>query len=115
MKRMVVLLAMLGLAVLVCGVILLPIVSSAQTSGLSVSYSFTTIDFPGGSRTRSVGINDRGDIVGDYFDSAGVQHGYLLSNGTFTTFDPPGSIQTRSNSINNLGVIGGHFLDSNSL
>jgi len=60
-----------------------------------------------------VGINDSGDIVGDYFDASGVSHAYLLSQGTFTSFDPPGSIQTRGIAINNRGVIGGHFLDSN--
>ncbi len=77
-------------------------------------FSFTTIDFPGATRTRAVGLNDHGDIVGDYRDSSGVFHGYLLSHGNFTTFDPPGSIQTRGLAINNLGVIGGTFLDSSN-
>jgi len=62
-----------------------------------------------------VGINDPGDIVGDYFDASGVQHAYLLSQATFTTFDPPGSIQTRGLAINNRGVIGGTFLDSSKV
>jgi probable HAF family extracellular repeat protein len=62
-----------------------------------------------------LGINDSGDIVGDYFDASGVQHAYLLSQGTFTTIDPPGSIQTRGIGINNRGVIGGTFLDSNKV
>src|SRR5215472_171457 len=92
--------------------------ASAQNtpaSPASGSLSFTAINFPGGTRTRAVGLNDRGDIVGDYFDASGVQHAYLLSQGTFTTIDPPGSIQTRGIAINNRGVIGGTFLDSNKV
>ncbi len=48
---------------------------------LAVSYTFTTIDYPGvtGSTIAS-GINDAGYIVGSYGDSAGG-HGYLLSSG----------------------------------
>jgi len=40
--------------------------------------TFTTIDFPGATFTNALGINPRGDIVGQYI-SAGVSHGFLLS------------------------------------
>jgi uncharacterized membrane protein len=40
----------------------------------------TTIDVPGAVRTIAFGINERGDIVGGYADSAGF-HGFLLSRG----------------------------------
>jgi len=89
--------------------------SQAPASAASGSFSFTAINFPGGTRTRALGINDSGDIVGDYFDASGVQHAYLLNQGTFTTFDPPGSIQTRGLAINNRGVVGGTFLDSSKV
>jgi len=89
--------------------------SQNPTSAASGSFSFTAINFPGGTRTRATGINDPGDIVGDYFDASGAQHAYLLSQGTFTTIDPPGSIQTRGIAINNRGVVGGTFLDSNKV
>src|SRR5229473_2372283 len=42
--------------------------------------SFTTIDFPGASLTAALGNNSGGDIVGQY-TSAGVTHGFLLSEG----------------------------------
>src|SRR6266705_2362807 len=100
-------------------VALIPVASVAQlptpASAVSGSFSFTAINFPSANRTRAVGLNDHGDIVGDYRDSSGVFHGYLLSQGNFTTFDPPGSTQTRGIAINNLGVIGGTFLDSNAV
>jgi|SRR6267154_1271105 len=85
--------------------------SAPSATVVSGSFSFTAFNFPGASGTRATGLNDRGDIVGDYRDSSGVPHGYLLSHGTFTSFDPPGSVLTRGLAINNLGVIGGHFLD----
>src|SRR5260370_26075343 len=79
------------------------------------SFSFTAFNFPGANGTRGTGLNDHGDIVGDYRDSRGVPHGYLLSHGTFTSFDPQGSVLTRGIAINNLGVIGGHFLDNGNV
>ena len=43
------------------------------------STKFTTIDVPGSLFTAANGINARGDIVGDYIDSDGNEHGFLLS------------------------------------
>ena len=46
--------------------------------------AFTTIDVPGASSTLAVGINSRGDIVGQY-SAGGTTHGFLLDKeGTFT-------------------------------
>lgn len=56
---------------------------------------FTTLDDPladpaqGGTAVN--GINDNGQIVGDYADSNGVSHGFLYSDGKFTTLDDPHS------------------------
>jgi len=86
---------------------------STPGSAVSESFSFTAINFPGANRTRALGINNHGDIVGDYQDSSGVFHGYLLSGGNFTAFDPPGSLLTRGLAVNDRGVIGGRFIDSN--
>ncbi len=43
------------------------------------SLTFTTIAVPGASFTVAEGINPAGEIVGLYFDSNDVGHGYLLS------------------------------------
>src|SRR5262245_7968063 len=50
---------------------------------LAASYTFETIDVPGGLGTQACGINDRGQIVGEY-DATGEKHGFLLTEGTFT-------------------------------
>ncbi len=64
--------------------------TNGTSKALAESDTFTTIDFPGASATFPSGINPGGDIVGDYDDSAGVSHGFLLREDSFTTFDFPG-------------------------
>jgi probable HAF family extracellular repeat protein len=55
--------------------------------------TFTTIDNPSGMQatlsgatggTELNGINNAGDIVGTYFDSAGLPHGFIASTGTIS-------------------------------
>jgi probable HAF family extracellular repeat protein len=72
-----------------------------------LNYTFTTIDVPGSAFTNLYGINNSGQIVGSYTDSAGAQHGFLYTNGTFAPlpFTPTG--------INNVGQIVG--LSGNNL
>jgi len=43
--------------------------------------SYTTIDYPKGTLTGNLGINDSGDIVGSYFSSltGGQQHGFIAT------------------------------------
>src|ERR1700756_2927163 len=46
----------------------------------------TTFDYPGtGNNTLPQKINERGDVVGEFIDSAGVTRGFVrFSNGTFS-------------------------------
>jgi uncharacterized membrane protein len=72
---------------------------------------FTDIPGPAGSRGSTANaINDLGDIVGAYFDSAAVQHAYVLKGKKYTKLDPPGSSTPSGNGINNNGdvvIVGG--------
>jgi probable HAF family extracellular repeat protein len=65
----------------------------------------TRIDFPGARSSQAVGINDRGQVVGEYKDAAGKFHGYLWDKGRFTTIDVPGATATSAFGINNRGQI----------
>jgi hypothetical protein len=62
-------------AVLSLSVLLSPLVVAQDAS-----YTFTTIDVPfsGAIGAAPLGINDQGQIVGDYHDSSG-QHGFLAT------------------------------------
>src|SRR5262245_8169433 len=72
------------------------------------SYTFTTIEPPGSIFTEAIGINDSGEIVGDYRLADNLTHGFLLSGGTYTTVDFPGHM-TVAFSINNSGQIVGTY------
>jgi probable HAF family extracellular repeat protein len=79
----------------------------------------TMINVPGDDAvlgTVAFGINDLGQIVGDYVDGTPPhkRHGFLLSQGTYTTLDPPGSSLTVAEGTNNGGVIVGVYFDGNN-
>lgn len=63
----------------------------ASAVGASASGTFTTINVPGATATRAVGINKSGEIAGSYLDSAGAVHGFTDIGGTVTTIDVPGA------------------------
>ena len=52
----------------------------ASYSPLAFADGFTTIDPPGALSSKVYGINPQGDIVGQYTDTGGKTHGFLLSN-----------------------------------
>ena len=68
---------------------------------------FTTIDFSGAVRTQPYGINNQGQVVGEYVDAASTSHGFLLDNGTYTTIDAPGGTSTWATDIDDHGRIVG--------
>jgi uncharacterized membrane protein len=77
----------------------------------------TMINVPGDDPvlgTVAFGINDPGQIVGDYVDATDHnRHGFLLSQGTYTKpLDPPGSSFTVAEGINNSEVIVGVYVDA---
>src|SRR5512144_524620 len=88
-------------------------VAASCTSGLSQKAeqgdTFTAIVYPGANVTYANAINDAGDIVGQYMDSANLAHGFLLSGGKFTAIDFPGARQTWALGINSRGDISGYY------
>ena len=62
------------------------------------------------------GINDRGQIVGNFSDASGISHGFLLSAGNFMTIDFPGALDdTAAFGITANGEIVGFYDDSNGV
>jgi probable HAF family extracellular repeat protein len=58
---------------------------------------FRSFDVTDALATFPYGINNRGQIVGGYFDAAGKQHGFLLTRGDYQTLDAPGRVDGRDN------------------
>ena len=50
-----------------------------------------------------------GAIVGNYTDSGGVIHGFLLKGGKYTTLTVPGGLGTVATGINNEGAIVAYY------
>jgi hypothetical protein len=67
--------------------------------------TFTAVNFPKSSGTEPTGINDKGEVVGEYLDSANNAHGFLLANKKYTAINVKGATQTAAWSINNAGEI----------
>src|SRR5262249_16094101 len=76
-------------------------------------YTYTTIDVPLADTkfgSAAYGINDAGQIVGWYYDSNVVYHGFLLSVCVYTTFNDSLAIRgTGRYGINALGQIVGSY------
>lgn len=76
------------------------------------SYIFTTFDPPGATGSNAIGINNLGQIVGDYFDPN--RHGFLSTGGVFSTIDVPGAVKgTDALGINDAGQVVGASNDAN--
>jgi uncharacterized membrane protein len=94
--------------VLLVGVVLAiaPTASAAQPKFKSVNYPTATV-------TYVYGINASGEMVGSWYDAAGIshRHGFLLSHGIFTALDYPevGTTWTEAWGINERGDIVGQY------
>jgi uncharacterized membrane protein len=74
---------------------------------------FTTIRIPGARQVQALGINDRGQIVGDYLAADGTTHGYLRDHGRIITIDgPAGAAGATVFDINDLGQMVGLYYGS---
>ena len=74
-------------------------------------YTYTTLDDPSASATGgtvALGINDLGQIVGNYGDASGG-HGFLYNNGSYTTLNDPFATSTTAFGINDAGQIVGFY------
>jgi probable HAF family extracellular repeat protein len=77
--------------------------------------NLTTVEFPGAILTNAFGINNRGDIVGNFMNADQSDHGFLLSGGQYTTIDFPGATLPRpTRSISAATFVGRYTLDGAS-
>ena len=67
--------------------------------------TYTMFDFPGAARTEGWGINERGDVIGQYLPPGEVRlRGFIRSaSGAFVTIDRPGEFHVMPEDLNNAG------------
>jgi probable HAF family extracellular repeat protein len=72
---------------------------------------------PGATASQALGLNNTGQVVGDYTDTAGQEHGFLFDIATqaYTTLDFPNATSTYAASINDNGQVVGGYTDSQGL
>jgi hypothetical protein len=63
------------------------LISLGAVSVCKADLIFTSIVFPGAGDTYAQGINNKGEILGQYIDRDGYRHGFLDNKGVFTSFD----------------------------
>ena len=87
----------------------------APYQAVGSSFEFVIIDAPGASYTQAYGINDSGQIVGQY-SAPGISNlGFLLSGNSFTLFQIPGALSTVPLGINDSGQIVGYYSDATGI
>jgi hypothetical protein len=68
---------------------------------------FSNVDIPGSTTISVLGINDVGQLVGEYLTGTANEHAFLDDRGVITTFDFSGASSVSFNGINNAGQIVG--------
>jgi len=63
------------------------------------------LNLPGSTSNIAVGINDKGEVLGNWTTSAGQARGYVYSRGSFRQLNGVGGRPTRYVDINNAGYI----------
>jgi probable HAF family extracellular repeat protein len=77
-------------------------------------YNFGSFDYPGAYGTGASGINDSGQIVGDYATSFRIGGSFLKDSGGYTAIEFPGAYTTEASGINDSGQIVGSYSVSSS-
>jgi hypothetical protein len=89
---------------------------AARTFSSGPDGTITIFNVAKSQDTETLGISDKGAVIGTYGGKGFSSHGFLRSPaGTITSFDPPGSAFTAPESINRSGVIAGFYYDSNDI
>src|SRR5579872_833757 len=94
-------------------ILMISFAAGLASAAFADSFTFSSIDVPGATKTYAIGINASGQIVGGYVDVTGTEHGFLYKSGKFSTIDAPGSSgRTDARGINNFGHIVGDYTES---
>jgi uncharacterized membrane protein len=91
---------------------LLAVTLLAFVTSACAQFSFTSIDYPGGTLTTALGINDRGDIVGAY-RLVPPRHALLIQRGQYIPLAPTTVLGTDYSSAvksNDSGDVVGQFI-----
>jgi uncharacterized membrane protein len=69
------------------------------------------LSFPGAGATYTLGLNNRGEIVGTYYRAA-KSYGFQFRAGRYSSPAPPSGLQTGFQAINDAGQVAGIWVDA---
>jgi hypothetical protein len=75
---------------------------------------YATVDLAGETATLARGINNSDRITGQFVDTSGRTHAFLLFHGSVDTIDVPGAAATFGRGINAIGAVTGNYVDLSS-
>jgi hypothetical protein len=79
----------------------------------TLTLKFTPVNIPGAVQVQAFGISEAGVVVGDYFDTTGLPHGFILKGKTVTTVNDPKGLATICQGISpNGGAVVGYYINS---
>ena len=78
-----------------------------------LTFKFTAVNIPGSTQVYAYGVSESGVVVGEYFDSSGLPHGFILKGKTVTRVDDPKGLGTICQNIspNGLAIVG-YYINS---
>jgi hypothetical protein len=82
-----------------------------QRGFMQTPVSLEFIEYPGSRQTSAQGLNNSGVVVGEYVDSSGRGHGFILQDGNYSRVDYPGANHTTLTDINDEGMMAGAYVD----
>jgi probable HAF family extracellular repeat protein len=91
------------------------LIASSTSEAEAFGYTFTDINVPGSQpdSTQGTGLNNWGQVVGTYQDSAGNFDGFLYTGWKYVTVDAPRAMDTFVYGVNDSGQIVGTSQYSN--
>ncbi len=86
--------------------------TAGQGSFIDAGGAYTAFNVSGAQSTTITGISNAGEVVGNYIDASGVQHGFANTAAGTTTIDPAGSATTNVAGVTSGGEIVGTYSDA---
>jgi probable HAF family extracellular repeat protein len=82
---------------------------SIATATTVAAISYSNFQIPGAQMTQVLGINNAGNLSGNYTDKNGITHGFVIVNGKLTNIDGASGNGATSYSLNNLNQVAGSY------
>lgn len=87
----------------------------APRAAAATTYSYKVIAPPGAIDTQALGVNDLGEVVGEFSNSNPGAQGFLYDDGTYATVAYPGATSTVPFWIDDTGQITGEYFGPNPM